>query len=90
MNKPKIGVTPLWDEEKNSYWMPPGYLEGVQEASTIPIILPLATDRADIAQLVDLCNGFLFAGGQDVSPQLYGEATKPTYGELCPARDTFF
>ena len=51
--------------------MPPGYLEGVQEASTIPIILPLATDRADIAQLVDLCNGFLFAGGQDVSPQLY-------------------
>ena len=21
MNKPIIGVTPLWDEEKNSYWM---------------------------------------------------------------------
>lgn len=88
MNKPIIGVTPLWDEEKNSYWMLPGYLEGLEEAGAIPVILPLAADGADIAQLVDLCDGFLFTGGQDVAPQLYGEALKPTCGELCPARDT--
>ena len=88
MNKPIIGVTPLWDEEKNSYWMLPGYLEGLEEAGAIPIILPLAADGADIAQLADLCDGFLFTGGQDVAPQLYGEAMKPTCGELCPARDT--
>ena len=87
MNKPIIGVTPLWDEEKNSYWMLPGYLEGLEEAGAIPVILPLAADGADIAQLVDLCDGFLFTGGQDVAPQLYGEAMKPTCGELCPARD---
>ena len=88
MNKPIIGVTPLWDEEKNSYWMLPGYLEGLEEAGAIPVILPLAADGADIAQLVALCDGFLFTGGQDVAPQLYGEALKPTCGELCPARDT--
>ena len=88
MNKPIIGVTPLWDEEKNSYWMLPGYLEGLEEAGAIPVILPLAADGADIAQLVALCDGFLFTGWQDVAPQLYGEAMKPTCGELCPARDT--
>ena len=88
MNQPIIGVTPLWDEEKNSYWMLPGYLEGLEEAGAIPVILPLAADGADIAQLVALCDGFLFTGGQDVAPQLYGEALKPTCGELCPARDT--
>ena len=88
MKKPIIGVTPLWDEEKNSYWMLPGYLEGLEEAGAIPVILPLAADGADIAQLADLCDGFLFTGGQDVAPQLYGEAMKPTCGELCPARDT--
>ena len=88
MEKPIIGVTPLWDEEKNSYWMLPGYLEGLEEAGAIPVILPLAADGADIAQLADLCDGFLFTGGQDVDPQLYGEALKPTCGELCPARDT--
>ena len=87
MEKPIIGVTPLWDEEKKSYWMLPGYLERVKEAGAIPIILPLAADGADIAQLADLCDGFLFTGGQDVDPQLYGEAMKPFCGELCPARD---
>lgn len=88
MKKPIIGVTPLWDKEKNSYWMLPGYLEGLEEAGAIPVILPLAADGADIAQLADLCDGFLFTGGQDVAPQLYREALKPTCGELCPARDT--
>ena len=73
-------------QRKNSYWMLPGYLEGLEGVDTIPIILPLTADGADIAQLVDLCDGFLFTGGQDVSPQLYGEE-KPTCGELCPARD---
>ena len=87
MEKPIIGVTPLWDEEKNSYWMLPGYLEGLEEAGAVPIILPLTADGADIARLVDLCNGFLFTGGQDVDPQLYGETMKPFCGELCPARD---
>lgn len=88
MKKPIIGVTPLWDKEKNSYWMLPGYLEGLEEAGAIPVILPLAADGADIAQFADLCDGFLFTDGQDVAPQLYREALKPTCGELCPARDT--
>ena len=87
MKKPIIGVTPLWDKEKNSYWMLPGYLEGLEEAGAIPVILPLAADGADIAQFADLCDGFLFTGGQDVAPQLYREALKPTCGELCPTRD---
>ena len=75
MKKPIIGVTPLWDEEKNSYWMLPGYLEGLEEAGAIPIILPLTADETDIAQLMDLCDGFLFTGGQDVDPNLYGDST---------------
>ncbi len=28
MKKTVIGVTPLWDGERDSYWMLPGYLEG--------------------------------------------------------------
>lgn len=72
MEKPIIGVTPLWDEEKKSYWMLPGYLEGVKEAGAIPIILPLAADGADIAQLADLCDGFLFTGGRMSIPSCTG------------------
>ncbi len=32
MSKPIIGVMPLWDDEKNSMWMLPGYFEGISQA----------------------------------------------------------
>ena len=87
MKKPIIGVTLLFDRERDSYWMLPGYLEGLEQAGAIPIVLPLPEDLDDLPQLVSLCDGLLFTGGQDVSPALYGETPKPTCGEVCPARD---
>ena len=45
--KPLVGVMPLWDDEKDSLWMLPGYLEGLQEAGATPVILPLTEDRED-------------------------------------------
>lgn len=89
MKKTVIGVTPLWDGERDSYWMLPGYLEGLELAGALPITLPLAEDEQDILQLLSLCDGFLFTGGQDVSPALYGEKTRATCGEVCAKRDTF-
>ena len=32
MKKPVIGVIPLWDDEKNSIWMLPDYLDGHRAA----------------------------------------------------------
>lgn len=43
--KPVIGVCPLYDETKESIWMLPGYLEGLKEAGSIPVILPLTAER---------------------------------------------
>lgn len=70
--KPVVGVIPLFDEEKDSIWMVPGYMEGIRMAGGIPIILPLKAQEDEIAQVVRMCNGFLFTGGQDVDPALYG------------------
>ena len=66
MKKPIIGVTPLFDRERDSYWMLPGYLEGLEQAGASPIVLPLPEDLDDLPQLVSLCDGLLFTGGQDV------------------------
>lgn len=87
MKKPLIGVMPLYDKAKNSYWMIPGYMQGLENAGAIPIILPLTTDTSELIPLAELCDGFLFTGGQDVSPNLYGEEAKSTCGEVCNIRD---
>ena len=67
-----IGVTPLWDAERKSVWMLPDYLKGIKAAGGIPIVLPIDMTEADAAQIVETCDGFLFTGGQDVTPEVYG------------------
>lgn len=87
MKKPIIGVTPLVDVEKESLWMLPGYMDGVTLCGGLPIMLPLTADEETICQLADFCNGFLFTGGQDVSPALYKEETLKTCAQRSPIRD---
>lgn len=87
MRKPLIGVLPLYDSEKDSYWMLPGYMKGVEEAGGIPVMLPLTTDREMILTLAETFDGFLFTGGHDINPQLYGEQAEAVCGEICEERD---
>ncbi len=82
--KPIVGVLPLWDEEKDSIWMLPGYMEGIIEAGGLPVILPFTADRGTLDPLADMCSGFLFTGGQDVSPDIYGE--QPLNETVCCCR----
>ena len=87
MKRPIIGLMPLYDPEKDSYWMLPGYLQGVEEAGGIPVILPPRAEAEDLDSLLDLLDGVLLTGGQDVDPKLYGQAPAEELGPLCPERD---
>ena len=78
---------PLWDDEKDSLWMLPGYLEGLQEAGATPVILSLTEDREEIEHLVDICDGILLTGGHDVDPSVYGEEALNGTVLCCKARD---
>lgn len=71
--KKVIGVMPLWDDEKESIWMLPGYLDGILQAGGVPFIFPFLENKEDIICLCEMCDGFLLTGGHDVSPVLYGE-----------------
>ncbi len=87
MKKPLIGVVPLWDADKNSLWMLPGYFDGLLAAGAVPFMLPLTDGAAALRRLAAVCDGYLFTGGQDVQPGFYGETPHPACGEVCPARD---
>jgi putative glutamine amidotransferase len=80
---PIIGVTPLWDAERKSVWMLPDYLDGIKAAGGVPIILPIEMSDSAADRIVGTCDGFLFTGGQDVAPELYG--TKDTTGTVVPS-----
>ncbi|ADY55356.1 peptidase C26 [Syntrophobotulus glycolicus DSM 8271] len=88
MHKSTIGVIPLWDEDKNSIWMLPGYLDGIIAAGGCPVILPLTDDDQIIRQLAAAYDGFLFTGGHDVSPALYHQAKSDQCGFVVEIRDS--
>lgn len=92
--RPRIGITTVEQPvpTKAGEWMvtgvPTEYARGVWEAGGFPLLLPmLPADAAE--QVLEELDGFLFTGGGDVSPDLYGEGPHPkTYG-VDDARDAF-
>lgn len=86
--KPIIGIVPLWDDERESIWMLPGYMDLIRESGGIPVILPLRGEREDLIQVCGMCGGFLLTGGHDVDPALYNEAKSERCGVACEWRDT--
>lgn len=87
MKKPIIGVTPSVDEEKNRCLVQPGYLESIDRAGGLGLMLPLTDREADLAQFVEACDGFLFVGGPDIEPWRYGQELLPACGPQNKARD---
>ena len=49
--KPVIGVIPLYDDEKKSMWMLPGYFDGISDSGAIPVMLPLNAGKDELIQL---------------------------------------
>lgn len=87
MKKPLIGLIPLVDEGRESFWMLPGYMAGIARAGGLAVMLPLTGEDVDIENLVERFDGFLFTGGHDVDPALYGQEKEGYCGDLCPGRD---
>lgn len=85
--KPIIGLVPLIDEKKESFWMLPGYMDGITEAGGIPVMLPLTHDEGEIEELLDHMHGILLTGGHDVSPALYNEKPLKECAQTIEERD---
>lgn len=85
--RPVIGLIPLFDDEKDSYWMLPGYMKVLEKCGALPIMLPLTTDTDELDQAFSMCDGLLLTGGHDVNPRLYNESATSKCGIPCDARD---
>ncbi|MGN0194792.1 MAG: gamma-glutamyl-gamma-aminobutyrate hydrolase family protein [Pseudoramibacter sp.] len=86
-SKPVIGILPLIDIGKKSYWMLPGYMKGVLAAGGIPVMLPYTEDAAVLRYFARHYDGFLFPGGQDVNPDYYGQTRQTDQDEVCEPLD---
>ena len=58
-----IGIMPLYDDEKESYWMLPGYMKMLEAENAIPMMLPLTANEKELDYFLEICGGFLLTGG---------------------------
>lgn len=75
--KTKIGIIICGLLDQKQY-VSDAYIQAVKSAGGLPIVLPLVKSKATIQEYASLCDGFLFCGGGDITPLLFGE--EPRFG----------
>ena len=85
--RPRIGVLPLYNSEKQIFWINPLYFRGVEQAGGQPAMLSLTECEDDWEDACQMYDGFVFTGGQDVDPALFGQEKIPECGYQAPLRD---
>lgn len=88
-DRPIIGVT-AGLIKKNDFVEGPytheDYVRSLVAAGAVPVVLPVAPDDV-VEHYADLCDGFVFSGGDDVDPRFYGEAPSPEIDVFNTERD---
>ena len=69
-------------------YAPNGFIRGLEKAKAIPVIIPISNPEF-AKEFISRVDGLLLAGGQDVSPLLYGEEPHLNLARTYPARDAF-
>jgi putative glutamine amidotransferase len=89
MKRPIIAITIDSAEEPDKYESPCSYATSVEKAGGLPLLLPFRSDLSLIPAYVDLIDGIVFSGGDDLDPALYGEKRHPKAIPIDPARQKF-
>jgi putative glutamine amidotransferase len=95
MVQPVIGITPDYNPgnrkdmggKEPTYFLRARYLQAIQDAGGIPIVLPLVRGRIKQEHLLQRLDGLLVTGsGSDLAPELYGERQQVPFPRMSEER----
>lgn len=86
--KTKIGIVICGVEDQKQY-VSDAYVQAIKSVGSLPIILPLIKSKTAIQEYVSLCDGFLFCGGGDITPLLFGQEPAIGLGKTDISVDLF-
>lgn len=86
--KPKIGVV-VCGLAGDRQFVTNTYIQSIRYSGGLPFILPLIRSDSAIQEYISFCDGFLFCGGNDITPLLFGEEPKNGIGKTNITLDLF-
>jgi putative glutamine amidotransferase len=86
-----INVDVSGDDRSGRIMLGTNYIDAITSAGGVPLLLPpVEKDPDAIARYIEMCDGFLFTGGRDISPRRYSsQTTHPAVNLLNPRREDF-
>ena len=84
----KIGVV-ICGLDNQRQFVSDAYIQAVKSAGGLPIVLPLIKSKTVIQEYIELCDGFLFCGGGDITPLLFGQEPATNVGKTDITLDLF-
>lgn len=86
--KSKIGIV-VCGLHDNRQFVTNAYIQSIRYAGGLPFLIPLVKSTAAIEDYISLCDGFLFCGGADITPLLFGQEPVNGIGETNIRLDIF-
>ncbi len=65
------------------------YALAIEEAGGLPLQVPPMRDPSMVAQILDIADGVVIVGGEDIDPRVYGEDPLPTHEPIANERFAF-
>ena len=87
--KPVIGLCSSYEknEKMERIFLVEDYLRAIRQFGGIPVVIPATAGEEEQAMLLNLCDGLVLTGGNDIDPALYGEEVLNDTVEPAPERD---
>ncbi len=86
--KPVIGIVSCGCMNHRQF-VPQTYIQAIERSGGIPVILPCTQNTEAYESYKNQCDGFLFCGGDDVTPLLFGEELLTKRGSTDLRTDQF-
>ena len=86
--KPIIGVI-ICGFLDNKQFVTNTYIQSIRYSGGLPIVLPLVRSDDILSHYLTLCDGFLFCGGNDITPLLFGQEPRQGIGRTNITLDLF-
>ena len=87
--KPVIGLTTMYSDVDKYVSTNTTYVESIQKAGGVPVLLPLTASNEYVEQMIDLIDGLVVIGGEDINPNVYGEEPIGMLGAITHERDAY-
>ncbi len=91
--KPVIGVNADYRSARKDVpafsFLAAGYVDSIQKAGGIPVVLPPLEEQDDLECLLDVLDGVVLVGGADLDPRRDGYMLHPSVRLLDPRREDF-